>query len=189
MALPHVSRFQSASQYAEPDYTFCAPVITLEGQHNFRDILQTFADDRTQSGISHYFSLSIWDGGHSLAGHQATTCATLAYTDATASLARDVLTIGEVAFYAFPIKDGRRDATMFALPLANHLEFKDAIRSANILAEIINVKGVVANSYLPTYFFHFAKGAQIEFQPGSQLGMNLIEEFNGAFLNMKRWLA
>lgn len=189
MALPHVSRFRSASQYAEPDYIFCAPVIAPEGQHSFRDILQTFADDCTQSGINHYFSLSTWDGGHNEAAHEAATCMTLAYTETTALTVREILTIGEVAFYAFPIKDGRCNATMFVLPLEDHLSFNDVIRFANIMTEQIKVKGVIANSYLPTYFFHFAKGAQIEFSPGVQMGLNLIEEFNGAFLNMKRWLA
>lgn len=187
--MSYLSRFQSASQNAEPDHTFFAPAVAPEGLHSFGDILQTLANDRTESGINHYFSLSTWDSGHNEAAHEAATCMTLAYTEATAPTVHEILTLGEVAFYAFPIKDGRRNATMFAMPLEEHLSFNDAIRFANIMAEQIKVKGVIAKSYLPTYCFHFAKESQIEYSPGVQLGIILIEEFNGAFLNMKEWLA
>lgn len=189
MALPIISRYQSASEYAAPDYSFEAPHEALEGQHSFLDLLQTFANDRTESGVNHYFSFARWDDGHSKSHHIGSTLVPLVYNEVSAPEAKAVLIEGGVAFYAIPVTDKRRDAVMFALPTNDHLSFDDHIRLTNILAELIGVKGIVPYTYLPTYFFHFREGAQIEFHSGAQLGQNLVEEYQGVILKMKGWVA
>ncbi|MCW2412955.1 MULTISPECIES: hypothetical protein [unclassified Sphingobium] len=177
MIEPIISRFASASRDATADLIFSAPIAAAVGEHSFGDVLQALADHESESGQSHYFSFSKWNGGHSDDAHDGASCIALEYTKRSSSHVRAILMEAEWAFYTFPTKAKRRDTVMFVLPLDEHLNGVEAIRSNCIVAALLSVRGLVPACHMHTYLFRFAPGAIVEFMEGTQFGRNLLEEF------------
>lgn len=187
---PSISRYVSAKANSQPIETpFTAPVIKGDADYDFLTIIQTFADHRTDSGESHYHSLSRWDDAHASWGHLGTTCVCLGYTGETADDVGAVLTDAGLLHYRIPIVEKRKDAVLFALPTRNHFSHTDTTRAASIIAHGIGIKGVLKNTYFSTYFFRFQKSAKVTQGGTDMIDNTIIEDNGGLFVRMSDWMA
>ncbi|MBV2150206.1 hypothetical protein KRZ98_18380 [Sphingobium sp. AS12] len=186
MPLLSTSSFATATQKSTPIETFFAPFHEDEWDRDYdvQTILQAQADQRTTTGESLLHSFSVWDGEHTAFAHDGATMSHLEYTVEAANKVRATLIAAEIAHYEIETKASRKDAVMFAFPLAELLDHKEVMRLASLIADCIGVKGIFKNSYLSTYFFRFRKGAQVIKRNGNYMGRNFIEEQNGVFVKM-----
>lgn len=181
-----ISRFQSTTAGSRPDEAHTKQWDAIEGDYNFKDLIQAHSDHVRNSGETHYFSFSRWADEHSQWGHEGTTCITLAYDPEAAELVRRVLIESTIAHYEFPIKAGRSKAVMFALPTKDPFDHTQTFRVASLLADMIGVVGLVENSYQSTYFFRFQPGAQVEQRGEQMLNEDVLAE--NAFVQIKKWV-
>lgn len=191
MTHPVLSRFASASASGKmiDESAFTAPAIQGPADdYDFLTILNTAAEYRTESGVSHYHSFSLFGDGHNSAAHIGTSCLHLAYPEDIASAVSAMATDADLFHYNVPIMANRKKANLLAFPSTDHFNHSDTTRAASLLAQMIGVKGVLPNSYLSTYFWTFQKDAIVT-QSGSVLmNREIIEDNHGLFVQMKDYL-
>jgi|EndMetStandDraft_9_1072997.scaffolds.fasta_scaffold242091_1 hypothetical protein len=191
MTHPVLSRFASASASSKmiDESAFTAPAAQgPDADYDFLTILNTAAEYRTESGISHFHSLSNWGDGHNSAAHAGSSCVHLAYPQNIAKAVSEMAAGADLFHYIVPIEFKRQNATLLAFPSTDHFNHSDTTRAASILAHLIGVKGVIPNSYLSTFFWTFQKHAIVT-QAGSTLMNNeIIEDNHGQFVQIKDYL-
>lgn len=187
---PSISRFTTAKADSKPiEEPFTAPVIKGDADYDFLTILQALADNRTDSGISHYHSFSLWGEGHASYEHGGTTCLHIGYTPETADDVSAVLDDANLFYYRIPIVDKRSDAVLFVFPSSDRFDHVETTRATAVLAHGIGVKGVIKSTYYSTYFFRFQDGAKVT-QGGSDILSNdVIHDNHGLFVRMADWMA
>jgi hypothetical protein len=191
MALLSISSFQTANIRSTAHLTLHAPFdqSDWDQEYDFQLLTQTLAERRTESKVSDYQSFHIFDDEHSAAGHAGATLLQLGYTREAAESVREILVAGEIAHLEIEIAAKRKDANLFAFPLVDLLNHSEVTRAASLLADCLDIKGVLPNSYLSTYFFRFAIGAKVTKRNGNYLGRDFIEEHNGVFVQIAKYLA
>lgn len=191
MTHPVLSRFASASASSKmiDESAFTAPAVPSPADdYDFLTILNTAAEFRTESGVSHYHSFSLFGDGHNSAAHAGSSCVHLAYPQHIAVAVSEMAADADLFHYIIPIEFKRQNATLLAFPSTDHFNHSSTTRAASILAHLIGVKGVLPNSYLSTFFWTFQKDAVVT-QAGSTLMNNeIIEDNHGLFVQMKDYL-
>ena len=190
MSDPSISRFVKASLDSKPvEEPFTAPVRIGNAHYDFKTVLQTLADYRTESGINYYHSLSLWGEGHSSWEHEGSTCLHFGLDEEPAAEAAAILDDVGLLHYRIPITNKRKAITLFVFPSEDHFDHRETMRAASLLIEMLGVKGIVMNTYLSTFFWCFQKGAQVTQHGELILNRSIIDDYHGLYVEMKKWLA
>lgn len=184
-----ISRFTSAAKAASPAEEFGAHLQpTPEIEYAFETILDACVEAQTTQSKKDYFSFSVWDGGHDLEAHRATTLITLEYHEDAVDDVRAALAEMEFAHFEFATRSDRKDVVMFAFPLLDHLDYRDTTRAASLIAAMVGVKGVVEHSWLYTYFFKFRGSDPVQYRDGKFVGRDFMEGAEGIFVQVQDYV-